>query len=40
VRDGYALLPGRRDADELPRFDGPRRDLPLNRTPPSRRVAA
>jgi ectoine hydroxylase-related dioxygenase (phytanoyl-CoA dioxygenase family) len=24
----------------LPRFDGPRRDLPLNRTPPSRRVAA
>jgi ectoine hydroxylase-related dioxygenase (phytanoyl-CoA dioxygenase family) len=24
----------------LPRFDGPRADLPLNRTPPARRVAA
>ena len=24
----------------LPRFDGPRRDLPLNRTPPAWRVAA
>jgi hypothetical protein len=44
---GHLALPtagedpsGRAVAPLLPRFDGPRRDLALNRTPPSRRAAA
>ena len=44
---GHLALPtagedasGRAVAPLLPRFDGPRADLPLNRTPPAGRVAA